>query len=974
MKHLKTLSALVLAFVLLVFLNSAAGAQTSISLTGQITNDLGERLPGLRLALEGPTFYQATTDADGRYTFSVPAGNYRFRIDGPKSYDSSVHAPPVYNLETQWFDVLQNSTLDLRLPFKKLSVHVQDSQGTAVANVFMAADGGYTSNLAIGSLLPTGTLFASGNSYYAGSLNGIVTNANGDVDFWLLPTATDPTSCGSWGCGYFITAQPPAGSQLALTSLSDVTLTQDSSATITLQPGVSLSGRVTDAQGNPLSGLLVTLRGYSPPTGAALSTDANGRYGFSVSPGTYSLKVDKNWDLSKPYDSWNFHLTSDPFEITQNMTLDLAPFRRVNVHVVDANGQPVAGAGLAASGGGSMTIGGVSFSGSGYYSYDPSLYVNSVVTDASGNATLSLLPGGNTLTAYPPAGSGLPSKSLSVNITDDTSLTIRLSTWVVLSGRITDAAGNGLPNQSVDLDGVVSQTDSSGYYTISRDPGSYPLSIQGGVPVGSPLHASQSYYLKSGWFAVTQDMTIDLKLPFQRVNVHVVDANDQPVAGAYLRTSNPGVYGVNLGDLSFWGMSFYRYDPDMSWNSFATDASGNATLWLLPTGYPFVYYDFAAFAPPEAGLDMAYLTPVFVTGETSVTLRFAGALPTKVPSIANLSPASMGAGDPGFTLVVNGSNLYKSSVIRWNGADRSTTYVSSTQLTAVIPSTDVATPGTAYVTVWTPAPGGGESSALPFTIFTPLPSATIKVYAAMHTTGTGATSGDQKAPLVLSLKVFDRATFPSADLKDYATVWNSGPGLISPWARITGPTVTTFSNGPANLYTLRVPATSSANTMTSGRYVVVGKVEGAETYVGAATDPLAVNSVTEEYFQVVQKSDGEIVPYVATSNTPTPTAKATPKATQTPKPKPTATPTPVPTSKAPKPSATPKKQPTATPTAVPAKVSTATPPALPTQTPVPPATRTPKKQPTATPLATWTLPPTRTPHLTPTPRDKPTKR
>jgi len=48
--------------------------------------------------------------------------------------------------------------------------------------------------------------------------------------------------------------------------------------------------------------------------------------------------------------------------------------------------------------------------------------------------------------------------------------------------------------------------------------------------------------------------------------------------------------------------------------------------------------------------------------------------------------------------------------VRWNGADRATTYVSPTQLTAVIPATDVATAGSARVTVFNPPPGGGTSN------------------------------------------------------------------------------------------------------------------------------------------------------------------------------------------------------------------------------------------------------------------------
>ncbi len=50
------------------------------------------------------------------------------------------------------------------------------------------------------------------------------------------------------------------------------------------------------------------------------------------------------------------------------------------------------------------------------------------------------------------------------------------------------------------------------------------------------------------------------------------------------------------------------------------------------------------------------------------------------------------------------------SVVRWNGADRPTTFVSINRLTAQIPASDLLTAGTAEVTVFSPAPGGGLSA------------------------------------------------------------------------------------------------------------------------------------------------------------------------------------------------------------------------------------------------------------------------
>ncbi len=86
------------------------------------------------------------------------------------------------------------------------------------------------------------------------------------------------------------------------------------------------------------------------------------------------------------------------------------------------------------------------------------------------------------------------------------------------------------------------------------------------------------------------------------------------------------------------------------------------------------------------------------------------------PEITNLAPSSAVAGSGALTLTVTGTGFINASIVRWNGNDRSTTFFSSTQLRAAIPASDLATPGTASVTVVNPAPGGGSSGALNFTI------------------------------------------------------------------------------------------------------------------------------------------------------------------------------------------------------------------------------------------------------------------
>jgi uncharacterized protein (TIGR03437 family) len=57
--------------------------------------------------------------------------------------------------------------------------------------------------------------------------------------------------------------------------------------------------------------------------------------------------------------------------------------------------------------------------------------------------------------------------------------------------------------------------------------------------------------------------------------------------------------------------------------------------------------------------------------------------------------------------------------VRWNGTDRATQFVSSTQLSATIPASDLTVATTANVTVFNPTPGGGTSNALPFDVQAP---------------------------------------------------------------------------------------------------------------------------------------------------------------------------------------------------------------------------------------------------------------
>jgi len=85
--------------------------------------------------------------------------------------------------------------------------------------------------------------------------------------------------------------------------------------------------------------------------------------------------------------------------------------------------------------------------------------------------------------------------------------------------------------------------------------------------------------------------------------------------------------------------------------------------------------------------------------------------PNPTASLATISPVSLASGAPDTTVTVTGSNFVSISTINFNGTALATSFISATQMTAVIPSADLAAAASDQITVSTPAPGGGISNA-----------------------------------------------------------------------------------------------------------------------------------------------------------------------------------------------------------------------------------------------------------------------
>ena len=97
-------------------------------------------------------------------------------------------------------------------------------------------------------------------------------------------------------------------------------------------------------------------------------------------------------------------------------------------------------------------------------------------------------------------------------------------------------------------------------------------------------------------------------------------------------------------------------------------------------------------------------------------------LTVAVPTVTfNISPNAVPAGSPDTTISIFGGGFFKDSVVEWNNTALSTTYVSSTQLTAIIPASLISGFVQASIQVSTPEAQGQTMPPQPFTTFLSLP-------------------------------------------------------------------------------------------------------------------------------------------------------------------------------------------------------------------------------------------------------------
>jgi outer membrane protein assembly factor BamB len=231
-------------------------------------------------------------------------------------------------------------------------------------------------------------------------------------------------------------------------------------------------------------------------------------------------------------------------------------------------------------------------------------------------------------------------------------------------------------------------------------------------------------------------------------------------------------------------------------------------------------------------------------------------------SISSLTPASAAVGGAGFVLTVDGSGFVSGTVVQWNGQALPTQYVSATSLTATVPAADIASIGTASVTVADATAGGEGSPAVSFPInegpspaLTSLAPAAVPVDSGNFTlivTGSNFTpesvvlwngqpqpttydSSSQLSASIAAAELSAVATVAVAVMNDVAAGGTSNPANFNILALLPAPTLasitpTTIPSGTANVTLM---ATGTNYTQTALIYINGNAIP--TTYVSATT-------------------------------------------------------------------------------------------------------------------------------------------
>jgi GH25 family lysozyme M1 (1,4-beta-N-acetylmuramidase) len=279
-----------------------------------------------------------------------------------------------------------------------------------------------------------------------------------------------------------------------------------------------------------------------------------------------------------------------------------------------------------------------------------------------------------------------------------------------------------------------------------------------------PLSSPDDAVLQADWFAQNAAL-----LPGD-----LVPALDLEQSGGLSTSDLQAWVGAWLGEVyAKLGVRPMIYTSPTFWANFMGNTTlfadqGYAVLWVAhwntssPTvpandwgghGWTFWQYsDCGSVAGISGCVDLDRYNGADLTGLTFNYSPLPPVTPPVTPAnsppiLAALAPATVPAGGGDLSVSIQGADFASGvSAAYWNGTPLATTYVSPTQLTAVVPAALTSMPGTGSVTVLNQLPGGGTSAPAAFNVTMPVPLPSLDIGASSALGLNPATGYTTKTP------------------------------------------------------------------------------------------------------------------------------------------------------------------------------------------------------------------------------------
>jgi sugar lactone lactonase YvrE len=266
-----------------------------------------------------------------------------------------------------------------------------------------------------------------------------------------------------------------------------------------------------------------------------------------------------------------------------------------------------------------------------------------------------------------------------------------------------DSAGNlyiagGSRIRKVTPGGIISTVAGTGSYGFSGD-GGPAISAQLNSPQGVWVNAAGDLFIADTYNGRIRLVSNSIALP--DFSLAITPTSQSVVAGLAAN------YTVTVTALNG-----FSSPVSLSCSGLPTGASCNLSPNPAPPGTSALTLSTSVSTPLGT-------TSFTISGTSGSLIRVASAsfaINNPSPVITSINPVERTAGSGAFLLTVSGLNFVTGATVLWNGAPLVTTYVSATALTAQISDALAAIAGVFPITVTNPAPGGGTSAGMPFTV------------------------------------------------------------------------------------------------------------------------------------------------------------------------------------------------------------------------------------------------------------------